>query len=117
MKFEGTELRFEFKGKSGKVWRLRLRDRRIAKVVRARQELPASSSFSMSTKTHSSEAGYRRLAQRHDVQRGCPILLFRGVPAAEAVLPPSPTARNPQTAATASARPDVRFPRSSRSFA
>ena len=50
MKFEGTELRFEFKGKSGKVWRLRLRDRRIAKVVRARQELPASSSFSMSIK-------------------------------------------------------------------
>ena len=34
VKVEGAELRFHFKGKSGKVWRLSLRDRRIARVVR-----------------------------------------------------------------------------------
>lgn len=42
---DGPELRFNFKGKSGKVWRLALRDRRIAKVVRACQELPGQELF------------------------------------------------------------------------
>jgi DNA topoisomerase-1 len=37
---DGSELRFQFKGKSGKTWRLAMRDRRIAKVVKACQELP-----------------------------------------------------------------------------
>ena len=37
---DGPELRFHFKGKSGKTWRLGLKDRRVAKVVRACQELP-----------------------------------------------------------------------------
>jgi DNA topoisomerase-1 len=41
----GTELRFNFKGKSGKVWRLGVRDRRIAKVVRACQDLPGQELF------------------------------------------------------------------------
>src|SRR5262249_15375291 len=41
----GTELRFHFKGKSGKVWRLGVRDRRVAKVVRACQELPGQELF------------------------------------------------------------------------
>ena len=41
---EGID-RFEFKGKSGRVWRLRLRDRRIAKVIRACQELPGQQLF------------------------------------------------------------------------
>jgi DNA topoisomerase-1 len=38
-------LRFKFKGKSGKVWNLSLRDRRIAKVMRACQELPGQELF------------------------------------------------------------------------
>jgi DNA topoisomerase-1 len=40
VKVDGSELRFEFKGKSGKTWRLKMRDRRVAKIVRACQELP-----------------------------------------------------------------------------
>jgi DNA topoisomerase-1 len=35
VKVEGAELRFQFKGKSGKTWRLQVKDRRIAKIVRA----------------------------------------------------------------------------------
>jgi DNA topoisomerase-1 len=42
---EGTQLRFQFKGKSGKTWRLQVRDRRVAKVVRACQELPGQRLF------------------------------------------------------------------------
>jgi DNA topoisomerase-1 len=42
---EGAQLRFEFKGKSGKAWRLQLKDRRVAKVVRACQELPGQRLF------------------------------------------------------------------------
>jgi DNA topoisomerase-1 len=45
VKVEGAELRFQFKGKSGKTWRLQLKDRRIAKVVRACQELPGQRLF------------------------------------------------------------------------
>jgi DNA topoisomerase I len=37
---DGNEVRFRFTGKSGKQWSLRVRDRRIAKIVRACQELP-----------------------------------------------------------------------------
>jgi DNA topoisomerase I len=42
---EGAELRFHFKGKSGKTWRLRIRDRRVARVVRSIQELPGQHLF------------------------------------------------------------------------
>lgn len=45
VKVEGSELRFQFKGKSGKTWRLQVRDRRIAKIVRACQELPGQRLF------------------------------------------------------------------------
>jgi DNA topoisomerase-1 len=45
VKVEGAELRFQFKGKSGKTWRLQLKDRRIAKIVRACQELPGQRLF------------------------------------------------------------------------
>ncbi|MGE5539964.1 MAG: DNA topoisomerase IB [Gemmatimonas sp.] len=41
----GGELRFAFKGKSGKVWKLRFRDRRIARIVRACQHLPGQRLF------------------------------------------------------------------------
>ena len=37
---EGSEIRFQFTGKSGKQWSLKLRDRRVAKIVRACHELP-----------------------------------------------------------------------------
>ena len=36
----GNEVRFRFTGKSGKQWSLQVRDRRIAKIIRACQELP-----------------------------------------------------------------------------
>jgi DNA topoisomerase I len=42
---KGSELRFHFKGKSGKIWRLQVRDRRIAKIVKACQELPGQQLF------------------------------------------------------------------------
>ena len=42
---DGAQLRFQFKGKSGKTWRLSVKDRRIAKVVRACQELPGQRLF------------------------------------------------------------------------
>jgi DNA topoisomerase-1 len=44
-KVEGGELRFVFKGKGGRSWRLSLRDRRIARIVRACQELPGQELF------------------------------------------------------------------------
>jgi DNA topoisomerase-1 len=37
---DGNEVRFRFIGKSGKQWSLRVRDRRIAKIIKACQELP-----------------------------------------------------------------------------
>ena len=45
VKVEGAELRFQFKGKSGKTWRLQLKDRRVAKIVRACQDLPGQHLF------------------------------------------------------------------------
>ncbi|WAX96247.1 DNA topoisomerase IB [Aminobacter sp. NyZ550] len=42
---DGSTLRFAFKGKSGKEWRLRLVDRRMAKIVRSIQELPGQTLF------------------------------------------------------------------------
>jgi DNA topoisomerase-1 len=41
----GSELRFHFKGKSGKVWRLKISDRRVAKIVKACQDLPGQHLF------------------------------------------------------------------------
>jgi len=45
VKVDGTELRFQFKGKSGKSWRLSVKDRRIAKIVKACQDLPGQDLF------------------------------------------------------------------------
>ena len=45
VKVEGGELRFGFKGKSGKTWNLKLSDRRVAKVVKACQDLPGQELF------------------------------------------------------------------------
>jgi DNA topoisomerase-1 len=40
VKIRGGELFFLFKGKSGKQWRLSVRDPKVAKIVRSAQELP-----------------------------------------------------------------------------
>ena len=45
VKVEGGELRFGFKGKSGKIWKLKLTDRRVARVVKACQDLPGQELF------------------------------------------------------------------------
>jgi DNA topoisomerase I len=42
---EGSQLRFRFKGKSGKSWQLQLKDRRVARIVKACQELPGQKLF------------------------------------------------------------------------
>ncbi|WP_260923480.1 DNA topoisomerase IB [Novosphingobium sp. 9] len=41
----GSELRFRFKGKSGKQWNLKLKDRRIAAIVKRSQDLPGQHLF------------------------------------------------------------------------
>jgi DNA topoisomerase-1 len=43
--FDDNALRFEFKGKSGKVWRVKLRDRRAARIVKSCQDLPGQHLF------------------------------------------------------------------------
>lgn len=45
VRIDGGELRFRFKGKSGKTWRLTMRDRRIAKIIRSCQDLPGQHLF------------------------------------------------------------------------
>ncbi|WP_458097383.1 DNA topoisomerase IB [Roseomonas sp. WA12] len=45
VKVEGGTMRFAFKGKSGKTWKLGLQDKRIAKVVKACQDLPGQELF------------------------------------------------------------------------
>jgi DNA topoisomerase I len=59
---EGAKLRFEFTGKSGKVWRLSLTDRRIARVVRECQELPGQRLF-----RYVDERGWRLAVTSADV--------------------------------------------------
>jgi DNA topoisomerase-1 len=43
--FSGAELRFKFRGKTGKEWKLKLSDRRVARIVRSCQELPGQHLF------------------------------------------------------------------------
>jgi len=45
VKIDGRELRFHFKGKSGKIWRLHVCDRRVARIVKSCQELPGQHLF------------------------------------------------------------------------
>ena len=59
---EGAELRFHFKGKSGRIWRLNLRDRRVARIVRACQELPGQHLFQ-----YLDEHGERQVITSNDV--------------------------------------------------
>lgn len=61
-RIEGGELRFSFKGKSGRSWRLALHDRRLARIVRACQELPGQELFQ-----YRDEAGSTRDVTSADV--------------------------------------------------
>jgi DNA topoisomerase-1 len=45
VRVRGEALRFQFKGKSGKLWDLSIRDRRVAKIVASCQELPGQHLF------------------------------------------------------------------------
>ena len=45
VKVAGSEMRFRFKGKSGKEWSVSVRDRRVAKIVKACQDLPGQELF------------------------------------------------------------------------
>jgi DNA topoisomerase I len=59
---EGARLRFTFKGKSGRQWRIQLVDRRIAKIIRRIQELPGQQLFQ-----YLDESGDRRSVDSHDI--------------------------------------------------
>lgn len=58
----GSSLRFSFKGKSGKEWKLKLVDRRIARVVRGAQDIPGQKLFQ-----YLDEDGDRRPVRSQDV--------------------------------------------------
>lgn len=58
----GATMRFDFKGKSGKTWNLDIKDRRIAKVVHAIQELPGQHLFQ-----YLDHDGHRHTVGSHDV--------------------------------------------------
>jgi DNA topoisomerase-1 len=58
----GATLRFTFMGKSGKEWRLKLADRRIAKVVRGAQDIPGQHLFQ-----YLDSDGSRRAIRSQDV--------------------------------------------------
>jgi len=59
---EGASLRFSFLGKSGQEWKLKLSDRRIARIVRTIQELPGQQLFQ-----YIDEEGARRPVNSQDV--------------------------------------------------
>ncbi len=58
----GGTLRFNFKGKSGKEWRIRLVDRRMARIVRGIQDLPGQQLFQ-----YVDDDGQRRAVRSQDV--------------------------------------------------
>jgi DNA topoisomerase-1 len=58
----GSNLRFSFKGKSGKEWKLKLVDRRIARIVRGAQDIPGQKLFQ-----YLDENGGRRPVRSEDV--------------------------------------------------
>lgn len=43
--FAGSEVRFKFRGKTGKEWRLKVSDRRVGRIIRSCQELPGQHLF------------------------------------------------------------------------
>ncbi len=59
---EGSSLRFEFRGKSGKYYSVSLRDRRLARIVRECQKLPGGRLFQ-----YVDDEGVRRSIDSDDV--------------------------------------------------
>lgn len=59
---EGNEVRFQFRGKSGKEWRLSHNDKRITRTLRVLQELPGQQLFQ-----YIDEEGDRKTVQSQDV--------------------------------------------------
>lgn len=59
---EGNQVHFQFRGKSGKEWRLSHKDRRITRTLRTLQELPGQQLFQ-----YLDEEGHRRVVQSQDV--------------------------------------------------
>lgn len=62
VELEGSTLRLQFSGKSGKEWKLRITDRRIARVIRALQDLPDQRLFQ-----YLDDEGKRRSVVSQDV--------------------------------------------------
>ncbi|WP_029007345.1 DNA topoisomerase IB [Azospirillum halopraeferens] len=62
VRIDGSEIRFTFKGKSGKEWNVRLRDRRLARVVRASRDVPGEELFQ-----YLDDDGQRRVVTSGDV--------------------------------------------------
>lgn len=62
VKIAGSEMRFRFKGKSGKEWSVSVRDRRVARIVKACQDLPGQELFQ-----YLDDAGERRDVTSSDV--------------------------------------------------
>lgn len=58
----GSTLRFAFRGKSGKEWRLRITDRRIARIVKGAQDLPGQQLFQ-----YEDDGGLHRTVGSQDV--------------------------------------------------
>jgi len=58
----GSTLRFCFKGKSGKEWRLKVTNRRVARIVKGAQDLPGQQLFQ-----YVDDAGERRRVTSNDV--------------------------------------------------
>ena len=58
----GSQLKFRFKGKSGRVWQLQIKDRRVAKIVKACQDLPGQHLFQ-----YLDEAGEQQTVTSSDV--------------------------------------------------
>ncbi|HTT99101.1 MAG TPA: hypothetical protein VMF58_13710 [Rhizomicrobium sp.] len=74
VRVSGSELRFVFQGKSGKTWRLSVSNRRVAKIIRACQELPGQNLFQyedddgeLQKVTSSDVNGYLREVSGRDV--------------------------------------------------
>jgi len=45
VQLNGSDIRFKFTGKTGKIWKVQLKDRRVAKVIRACEGLPGQQLF------------------------------------------------------------------------
>lgn len=64
LSIEGSTLTFEFRGKSGKLWKVDVNDRRVARIVRRCQELPGQQLFQ-----YLDDTGQRHSISSTDVNR------------------------------------------------